>query len=196
MKKTVLCTSFWFVLALLFTAMYASVEGDKPFAQNLATWRPDPNLWWVQVLYWFPNLGRPVNGFDTLGLLLLGAFGIFLIPVWGVTHGRPIPWREWFEIFTYFIAISVIEDWVWYLVNPHFGIWKFRPALITDWMHPVWFFGIVPSQYVSGCLGSLPIAMIAQNSAKDGLKFWATIWATMVVLSLATGVVAQIWWIR
>jgi hypothetical protein len=197
MKNTVLWAAFFFMLALLFSAGFASVEGSIPYAGNLPdVWRPDPNLWWVKILYWFPNLGRPVNGLDTFFLLLAGGFGIFLVPVYMKTHGHPYGLKDWFEMLTVFIVFSVIEDWVWYLINPFFGIQRFWPEYIPNWMHPLWFMGL-PSQYWYGLFASIPVALIAHwPDYKSGAKFWLVVWATMIVLSLIVAAIAELCWIR
>src|ERR1035437_4697588 len=111
MRRVFVNAVVWYLLALLFAGTYASVE-SAPYSEGLPVWRPDPILWWVRLLFWFPNLGRPVNGMDTFGLLFLGAACLLLIPVWNATHGRQFPKWEALELIAYFVAVAVIEDWV------------------------------------------------------------------------------------
>ena len=198
MKKilfVVLNSCLWFVIALLFAAMYASVEGSKPWAENLSNcWRPDPGLWWVQVLYWFPNFGREVNGLDTFGLLLFGTFGFFLVPVWYLTHSQKFSFTQWLEVLAYFIAISVIEDWVWYLINPAFGIYRFSSAFIPPAMHH-WFW-VIPTQYAWAFLATIPVGIFSQwPNWKWGLQFLTILWGTMLCLALIVAGIAQYYWI-
>jgi hypothetical protein len=200
--RTAFLAAFWFFLALLFAAMYASVE-SRPYAEGLPTWRPDPARWWVQILFWFPNLGRPVNGLDTFGLLFLGMTSLLLVPIWNALHRRPCPWHELLELVSYFVAIAVVEDWVWYAINPHAGFKCFNSASLPRWMYAAWFLGF-PSQYWEGLFASYasmlastrinarraPLALVLHSS----LLHFAIIWIVMVILVLATAVFANYTW--
>lgn len=203
-KRIVVNSIMWFLMALFFAAIYATVEGNKPWAANLDTWRPDPSVWWVKLLYWIPCLGREVNGFDTFGLVFLCLFGLVLIPVWEWTHSRPMPIHELLELAVYFTAICVIEDFVWYAINPHFGFAKFD-AIHTSGMYNWWLLGF-PGQYWEGFLLTLPLSIGSRSLGrqqkrwrwnkqgwKQGLKFFTTVWCTMIMLAVGMDFVAKSW---
>lgn len=202
--RTFVNAVFWFLLALFFAATYATLEGNKPWATNLNPWRPDPSLSWVKMLYWVPNLGRSVNGFDTFGITLLCFFGLLLVPIWEWAHNRSMELSEFLELTVYFAAICVIEDWVWYAINPYFGFAKFAPAY-TSGMYSAWLLGF-PSQYWEGFFLALLLSVFAftlkrqeghlkvkPEGWKGGLQFFATVWGTMIILSLIANSVAQLW---
>ena len=42
-----------------------------------------------------------------------------------------------------FVIFLVLEDFLWFLLNPHYGLKKFKSRV---WWHPKWFLG-VPSFY-------------------------------------------------
>ena len=192
------------MLALLFAAIFASVS-KKPYVTDLPAWRPNPNFWLTKVAYWFPNFGRPVDGMDTFALLFAGITCLLLVPIWSALHNHPFPIAEWFEIVAYFIAFAVIEDCVWYAVNPAWGLRRFRRKNLPYWMYKIWLFGI-PSQYWEGCLGSLGMAIasawlrepkIAFSVAiREGLIFWSILWGTMVFLTFATSKIADRIWVH
>jgi hypothetical protein len=202
--RVLLNTLFWFVLALLFAATYASIE-TGPYAQSLPVWRPEPNIWWVKLLYWVPNLGRPVNGLDTFGLLFLGATCLLLIPIWNALHHRPVSGSEFLELLAYFITIAVIEDWVWYAINPNAGLKHFNEASLPRWMYKAWLFGF-PDQYWQGAFASyialwgsvktrqknVPLRTAVQQS----LSAFVLIWGFMVLLVLLTAIAANYTWMH
>lgn len=204
MRRVVANTVFWFLLALLFAATYASVEG-APYSEGLPVWRPDPTLWWVRLLFWFPNLGRPVNGMDTFGLLFLGTACLLLIPVWNAMHGRQTPKWEALELIAYFVAVAVVEDWVWYAINPHEGFKRFNAGMLPKWMYASWFWGF-PSQYWEGLLVSYAAILGSVKTRTPSLSLkpllrqssyvFAAIWITLIALVLLTAVVANYTWMH
>jgi hypothetical protein len=193
---------FWFLLALLFAATYASVE-SQPYAGGLPVWRPDPNLWWVKLLFWFPNLGRPVNGLDTFGLLFLGTTCLLLVPVWNALHDRLLPKHEFLELVAYFICAAVIEDWVWYAINPQVGLKRFTEGFLPRWMYSAWLCGF-PSQYWEGLGGSYAAILASvkvKNAAlpwryvfKEALAVIGVLWGTMVLSVLIIALIANYTW--
>lgn len=204
MSRVVVNAVFWFLLALLFAATYASVE-PTPYSEGLPVWRPDASLWWVRILYWFPNLGRPVNGLDTFGLAFLGTACLLLIPTWNALHGRPLPSWELLELVGYFVALAVIEDWVWYAINPHAGLKRFNPTILPKWMYAYWLWGF-PSQYWEGLFGSYLALLASVKARTKSISFrsllkrsfltFALIWTTMVILVLLTALIADFSWMQ
>jgi hypothetical protein len=202
MGRVFVNTLFWFFLALLFAATYASVE-SAPYSEGLPVWRPDPNLWWVRLLFWFPNLGRPVNGLDTFGLLFFGTTCLLLVPVWNALHGHPLPKSELLELVAYVFAVAVIEDWVWYAINPHAGFKRFNAAVLPRWMYADWFWGF-PSQYWQGLLASYVAILCSVKARSPSLSpksllresgsAFAILWTTLIALVLLTALTANYTW--
>lgn len=201
--RTIVLSFAWYIVALLFSAMFASIE-TNPYAQGLPTWRPDPNLWWVKVLYWVPNLGRPVNGLDTFALLLMGAV-YFLIFAWDMAHKFPTGLYLWFESATYFVGFNLIEDWVWYALNPNWGWHRFNAASLPTWMYHHWLLGF-PSQYWEAFLGGFMLLLtsklllhkqwVSVPILKEAAIHFAVIWGSMIVFALITALIADSNWIH
>lgn len=200
--RMVILSFAWYVVALLFAATFASIE-TNPYMQGLPVWRPDPNLWWVKILYWIPNLGRPVNGMDTFGLLLMGAV-FFLILAWSVSHKHPTNPSLWFELMTYFTAFNMIEDWVWYCINPQWGWHRFNATSLPSWMYHHWLLGF-PSQYWEALAGSFALLLVSKlllhkqwipsvPILKEALVHFAVIWGSMIVFALLTALIADFGW--
>lgn len=135
------------ILAAVLALWEIQIEGQHGWAEKLPTWRIEKG-WIVKI--WG---GRPVTGYHTfmnIFLILMIHFPFFFTS-WSV--------RKELFIIGFFIALLLVEDWLWFVFNPAYGLKKFRKGMI--WWHPHWW-GPVPDYYwlaalISGlliCFGS------------------------------------------
>lgn len=184
MKKNISAvwmTIFVFLFALIFAAFCVNAEGAAGWAGNLPAWRPDSNLWWVKALAIIPLGGREVNGFD-LFVILFFIMAFVFIPFWNWTHGKTFKLRDWGELLCFFAIFSVVEDFLWFMVNPAYGLEKFSAEFIP-W-HESWI-GPLPPDYYLGIVASI------------GLGIWARGWKwcgiVIGITLLLTGGAIGIW---
>lgn len=132
-------THIWFFLGVLasaacFALIEIQVEGPNGWAANLPTWRLKSH--WYNRL--FP--GRPLTGYHFWILIFIAV--IAHLPY---AFGLPWTWAGQMRSIAFILFFWVFEDFFWFLLNPHYGLAKFRPQFIT-WHRRAWWW-IAPRDY-------------------------------------------------
>lgn len=121
--------------SLTFANLEVQIEGSKGWASGLPTWRHDGRL--ARMLFG----GRTVTGYHVythLTVLLLLHSSYFL-------GGLPFDWATEARILAFLIFFWVLEDFLWFVVNPAYGVKKFRPE-DARWHRKSWWW-IMPREY-------------------------------------------------
>lgn len=72
-------------------------------------------------------------------------------------YGRPAAVLGWVGVLAFFFAFWILEDFLWFVLNPAFGLAKFTPAHVP-W-HKHWLLG-VPADYLSTtAIGALLVSL-------------------------------------
>ncbi len=122
--------------SLLFALVEIQIEGPDGWAARLPTWRVDNN--WTRWL-----LGRkPLTGYHLYAAAFIAALLHFPYALSLVSFS----WKTEFRILSFMVLFWIIEDFLWFVCNPHFGLQKFRPQFIW-WHAPSWWW-VVPRDYV------------------------------------------------
>ena len=146
--------SYLFVLAFFFAQVEIQIEGAAGWAANLPTWRVEGN----RLLDWFWG-GRAMTGYHAWMFT-------FMALVFHLPHVLLHRWsfRIELRILGLLGLFWVIEDWLWFAMNPAFGLERFVPQFVP-W-HKHWL-GPVPSDYwVFGGVG-LPLLIASYVLEKD-----------------------------
>lgn len=127
-----------FSAAAAFALIEIQIEGPNGWAANLPTWRIDANGRWGWLLRLFP--GRPLTGYHLWMLVFMGI-------VAHLPFAFGLPWTAAGEMraVAFFLLFWVAEDFLWFLLNPHFGLRRFRPEHIP-WHRRAWWW-IAPRDY-------------------------------------------------
>ncbi len=129
----------FFVGVLLAAALFAMaeihVEGPDGWAGKLPTWRKR-NRWTRLFLGDKPLTGYHVYTFGTLLTLCH-------LP-WFLGLSRPT-WAAELRILSFFTFFCIVEDFLWFVLNPAFDIRRFRRDLI--WWHRAAWWGFAPRDY-------------------------------------------------
>lgn len=129
---------FIFVLAFIVAKLEINIEGKDGWAKNLPTWRIKNKL-----TDFFLNKS-PLTGYHlwlfTMIIFLLH-FPFFMGVSWNVNIELVIS--------AFFFLFLIIEDFLWFIINPDFGIKKFNPKNIS-W-HKRWV-GPIPANYIIGII--------------------------------------------
>lgn len=123
------------LLAAVFAMVEIQIEGAAGWAANLPTWRIEHH--WLLECVWG---GRPLTGYHAwvfLFMMLVFHLGFFI-------HGRPGIRLE-LRVLGSLALFWILEDFLWFVFNPAFGLSKFNPQGIP-WHHH-WLLG-VPTDYV------------------------------------------------
>ncbi|TWT44647.1 hypothetical protein RAS1_10620 [Phycisphaerae bacterium RAS1] len=120
--------------AASFALFEIQVEGPAGWAANLPTWRVK-NRWWER---FFP--GRPLTGYHfwTLAFIAVVAHLPF-------AFNLPWTWRGELRSVAFILFFWVVEDFLWFVLNPHYGLRRFRPELIA-WHQKTWWW-VAPRDY-------------------------------------------------
>jgi hypothetical protein len=170
--KSIFFGFYLFLICFFLANLEIQIEGPNGWAAKLPTWRvTDPNWTWIFG-------GRPITGYHVfLNLLLLSFFHFPLL----FTKFSLV--KEMKIIYSYSI-ISVVWDFQWFAMNPHFGIKKYLPENI--WWFKNWLLGF-PVDYFAGIAISCMIFIIPTFFKKVKLKAmfmdWLTITSTLIILT-------------
>ncbi|RJQ35578.1 hypothetical protein C4568_00825 [Candidatus Parcubacteria bacterium] len=130
-------TYFLFLIwvSFVFAKLEIAIEGKRGWAAGLPTWRlPETN--WASMLFF---AGKPATGYhvwmETFILSILHMTYLFV----------PFSIAIELQIVAFFMFFSVLEDFLWFVLNPAFGIKNFRKDKI--WWHQKSWMGIAPGEY-------------------------------------------------
>lgn len=113
--------------AFFFANVELQIEGPAGWASGLPTWRIEKH--WLLDLFWG---GRPMTGYHAWVfsfVFLAFHLGVFIYRQWS--------WKIEARILASIMLFWIIEDFLWFLLNPAFGIGNFSPHKIP-W-HKHWF---------------------------------------------------------
>jgi hypothetical protein len=108
------------------------IEGKDGWASKVPGWRIEKG-WLVKL-----SGGRPITGyhfFMTLFLITIIHLPLFFIP-WS--------WQLESLLLGFYVGMVLLEDFLWFILNPYYGINSFRKGKI--WWHKRWW-GPLPSIY-------------------------------------------------
>ena len=132
-----LLLAFVIVAATFFAQVEIQIEGTQGWAAGMPTWRIEKH--WLLDLFWG---GRPMTGyhawcFSFIALIFHAA--VFISGRW--------TWRLEGRILGCVMIFWIIEDFLWFVLNPAWTLTRFDAAHIP-W-HKFWFCGVVPNDYVT-----------------------------------------------
>jgi hypothetical protein len=127
------------VTALLFALVETQIEGQNGWASALPTWRIQ-NRWTRAILG-----PRPLTGYH----FYLQLFMIAVMHAPFVMSIARLNLQSELKTLSFIILFWILEDFLYFVVNPSFGLRRFRPRFI--WWHTWWWF--MPRDYwlVSPC---------------------------------------------
>jgi hypothetical protein len=140
---------FWFFLLLLatslaFALLEVQIEGPVGWGAGLPAWRVDHPL--ARALMG----GRTLTGYH----LYTHVFVLSIVHL-PYALGTAVPsWHLEARIVAFLILFWVFEDFLWFVVNPAFGLRRFRREH-APWHAPAWWW-IMPRDYWV----SIPVAVV------------------------------------
>lgn len=138
------------VLAFAFARLEINIEGKAGWAANLPTWRIDKHP--LLDVFWG---GRPLTGYHVWAFSFIALsfhLPLFVFGVFSLRHEA--------RIFSCIMLFWVWEDFLWFVMNPAYGIRKFRPHYIA-W-HKRWLLGL-PVDYWAFTVSSVLLLWYSFN---------------------------------
>jgi hypothetical protein len=122
------------VASFLFAKVEIHIEGPNGWAANLPTWRVQNRL--TDIFYG----GRPLTGYHLYVQLFVLSFVHIPFAI-----GTPWTLRNEALVASFMILFWILEDFLWFVLNPSFGIGKFRAEYV--WWHKRAWWLIAPREY-------------------------------------------------
>jgi hypothetical protein len=174
-----------FAFALAFALVEIEIEGADGWADKLPTWyRVSP--WYARV---FARLlsGKPLTGYHLMMLPIP-----FLSFHLGVAFGLLWTWRLEARLFAAYLVFNVVWDFLWFLLNPHFGWARFRKGGV--WWHDRIWIARLPVDYWNAVALSFAIAALPWLAGDATvLRAHALYVAGMVVLTMIVAAAAPLY---
>jgi hypothetical protein len=154
---TLAVAAFLYFLACLFGALEVEAEGRFGWAEKFPTWYRVDSGRLVRFYVKQLNNNRPMTGYHIP--MTLATIAIFIWPLIYIGH---LTAASFVASFGAWSAWVVMWDSSWFVMNPHYGLEKFRPDKIWWFSQDKdpWIFR-VPSSYLKGWGLALGLAAIS-----------------------------------
>jgi hypothetical protein len=123
------------VCALLFALLEIQIEGGKGWAAALPTWRVENR--WTRWIF----SGRPLTGYHFYFHLFV--FSILHTP-YALALAEP-SWAAEMRIIGFLTLFWIAEDFLWFVLNPSYGLSGFNPR--DAWWHAESWWWFMPREY-------------------------------------------------
>lgn len=133
------------LLGFFFAQVEIQIEGGAGWAANLPTWKIEKH--WLLDIFWG---GRAMTGYHAWVFSFMAL--IFHLPF---VMLRQWTWRLELRAIGSLAVFWIIEDFLWFVMNPAFDMSRFSPADVP-W-HKHWFLG-VPTDYIT--LGGVGVLFV------------------------------------
>jgi len=131
-------------ISFVMAKLEINIEGENGWAKNLPTWRLPPSHWVSKVFFG----GKEATGYH----LWLNLFEYSFVQL--VFVFIPFSWNIEFRLISFVFLLWVIEDFLWFLINPKYGIRKFNKKYIP-WHERVWWIFAPRDYFILASVGIL-----------------------------------------
>src|SRR5262249_31704041 len=111
------------------------IEGPNGWAENLPTWRLRNK--WTRLCFG----DRPITGYHVWAILFVTLLSHLPLamdwPRWS--------WHRELQVLAFVILFFVVEDFLWFVLNPAYGVRRFRREHI--WWHRDTWWWVMPRDY-------------------------------------------------
>jgi hypothetical protein len=174
-----------FILSIILACLEIQIEGKDGWAQNLPCWRPKDDSFVDQA--YKKIMGKQLTGYH-LGILALVLFVLhfpFFIGIkWTLVDGL--------KTISAFFLVGVAWGFLWFVLNPHYGLRKFKPQYI--WWHKKWIGEFIPIDYLNRIVASVIFATIASLLAGVTVlhQWFCNVFLVLLIGTGSLGLIRQI----
>lgn len=156
---------YWFLFGFLFALLEIEIEGPYGNGEKLQTW--------FRVSTKGAKIWAKLQGGDALSGFRLFITLVVLL-AFHMPFVRGLEWSIKEELITMSLvyALLVVEDFLWFVLNPYYGLKNFKRENI--WWHAKkkWIFGKFPEFYLSCWIISIALAYLASLVSGEPSIFW------------------------
>ncbi len=189
-----LITNFYiFIIAVVLALLEIQTEGSHGWAEKLPAWRPDKNQWSYKFVWRI--MTKELTGYHMVLVIFLLLF--FHFPFF---FGTVLSLENEVKILSLFFVFTALWDFLWFILNPHYSLKKFKEQHI--WWHKRWLFGFPLDYYGSISISFLVLIplFISQNDLSI-FNWWLTnlglfIGETIILILFSQYVLGIKNWIR
>ncbi len=127
--------TFLMTTAALLALVEIQAEGSNGWGENFPTWRASNRL---TRLLWGK---RPITGYH----LYLNLFVLVLLHFPFAAGLCPWSGRLEFRVLAFLVLFWVVEDFLWFVLNPAYGLHRFKREVV--WWHAKNWWGFMPADY-------------------------------------------------
>ena len=170
---------FLFTLSFILAGLEVEAEGKYGWASKMPTWYRTSGI--AGKLYGMIMGGKPLTGYHSFMFVLpLAIFhaGFFMGAPWSLA-------AETLAFAKYF-ATAVLWDFLWFVINPAYGMSNFTKESV--WWHAksYWVFGLFPADYAVGWAISLGCAFAASKLGGPSVLEHAFMMCGLLVCTIIT----------
>lgn len=167
--------TYLYLIIFALSSLEVQIEGKYGWTVKLPTWRIKSKI------FGFFMGGKELTGYLFYMLVLILLF--FHLPFFA---GVSWTFSAEIEILMLFLLFSVFWDWLWFIINPYYGLERFNKQNV--YWHHQWVWGI-PLDYPRGVIISFMIALLDYPT---GLVKWALAFGTFFVITLVVIAINQL----
>jgi len=147
---------FFFALAFFLALVEIELEGKFGWAEKAQTWYRTTGIWKIF------QAGKPMTGYHMF-------MNIFLILLFHLAFFIGLPWTLSKELIllAVFFAFIPVWDFLWFVLNPNYGIKNYKESKIWWFSNRKWIFGLFPIDYLFSWLVSLALAYGSSQVARQ-----------------------------
>lgn len=116
------------LLAAMFAQIEIQIEGGTGWAASLPTWRIEKH--WLLDLLWGSRAMTGYHAWVFPFIALMFHFPLVFIGHWS--------WRAEARVLGLVMVFWIVEDFLWFVMNPAFGLAHFAPLFATWHKHWLW----------------------------------------------------------
>jgi hypothetical protein len=152
---------FYFLLAFFLALVEIELEGKFGWAEKAQTWYRTTGIWKLL------QGGKPMTGYH----LFMNIF-LFLIFHFAFFIGLPWTLSKELILLALFCVFVPLWDFLWFVLNPNYGIKNYKESKIWWFSTSKWMFGMFPAEYLIRFIVSAAIAYAAGYSASQPSIFY------------------------
>jgi len=126
--QLVLTLAWVILLAYFFAHIEIQIEGGAGWAIGLPTWRIEDH--WLLDIFWG---SRAMTGYHAWTFPFIALF--FHFPLFFMGHWS---WRAEFRVIGCIMLFWIVEDFLWFVYNPAYGLERFDAHSIVWHKHWLW----------------------------------------------------------